>query len=44
MSSTSTDLHGLKRLIAIKTSESGKGAKDNSEDDERVGKTTGQGL
>jgi hypothetical protein len=45
MSSAPTDLHGLSRLIALKTSESETGAKDkDSEGDERVGKTTEQGL
>jgi hypothetical protein len=45
MSLTPADLDGLRRLIALKTSESETGAKDkNSEDDKRVGKTAGQGL
>jgi hypothetical protein len=45
MLSTPTDLDVLRRLTALKTSESETGAKDkNSEDNERVGKTTGQGL
>jgi hypothetical protein len=45
MSSTPADLDDLRRLITLKTSESETGAKDkNPEDDERVGKTTGQGL
>jgi hypothetical protein len=45
MTSTPTDLDGLRRLIALKTSESETGANDkNSDDVERVGKTTGPGL
>jgi hypothetical protein len=40
MSSTPTDLHDLRRLIALKTSKSEIGAKYiNSKDDKRVGKT-----
>lgn len=44
MSSISTDLDGLKRLIALKISESETRAKDKNSDDERAGKTSGQGL
>jgi hypothetical protein len=45
MSSTLIDLDGLRRLIAIKTSESETGAKDkDSQDNEKMEKTTGQGL
>jgi hypothetical protein len=43
MSSTPRDLEGIRCLITIKISESETGGKDiNSEDDERIGKTTGQ--
>jgi hypothetical protein len=42
MSSTPTDLDGLMCLITIKISESETTCK-NSEDDERVGNTAGQG-
>jgi hypothetical protein len=42
MSPTSTDLDGLRRLIAIKTSESGTGARDKNSDDERVGRRHGK--
>jgi hypothetical protein len=45
ISSSPTDLDGLRRLIALITSESETDAEfKNSEDDKRVGKTTGQGL
>jgi hypothetical protein len=45
MSVTPTDLGGLRRLRALKTPESEIGAKDkNSEGDERLRKTSGQGL
>jgi hypothetical protein len=44
MSSTPTDLDGLRRLIALKTSQSETGANDKNSDVERVGKTTGRGL
>jgi hypothetical protein len=43
--STPTVLHGLRHLVALITSESETDAKGkNSEDNKRVGKTTGQGL
>jgi hypothetical protein len=42
MSSTPTDLDGLRDLIALKTPQSETGANHkNSKYDERVGKTTG---
>jgi hypothetical protein len=45
MTSSPTDLDGLRRLMALITSESETDAKvKNSEEDKRVGKTTGQGL
>jgi hypothetical protein len=45
MLSTPTDLNVLRRLIALKISDSETGVNDtHSEDDERVGKTTGEGL
>jgi hypothetical protein len=45
MSSSPTDLDGLRRLMALITSESETDAKvKNSEDDKRVEKTAGQGL
>jgi hypothetical protein len=45
MLSSSTDLDGLRRLRALKLSESNIGDKDrNSEDDERVRKTPGGGF
>jgi hypothetical protein len=45
MSSSPTDLDGLRRLMALITSDSEKDAKvKNSEDDKRVGMTAGQGL
>jgi hypothetical protein len=44
-SSSPTDFDGLRRLMALITSESLTGVKvKNSEEDKRVGKTTGQGL
>jgi hypothetical protein len=44
MSSTPTDLDGLRSLIALKTSESGRGVKNKSSEDEWEGKTKEQGL
>jgi hypothetical protein len=45
MSLTQTHLDGLRRLIDLKISESETEAEDkNSEDYERLGKTTRQGL
>jgi hypothetical protein len=45
ISSSPTDLDGLRRLIALTTSESVTGAKGkNSEDDKRAGKSAGHGL
>jgi hypothetical protein len=45
MSSTPTDLDGLRRLMALITSESETDAKGkNSEDNKRVGKTIEQEL
>jgi hypothetical protein len=45
MSSSPTDLDGLRRLMALITSESETGDKvKNSEEDKKVGKRTGQGL
>jgi hypothetical protein len=46
MSSSPTDLDGLRRLMALITSESETGikVKNSKEDKKRVGKTTGQGL
>jgi hypothetical protein len=44
MSSTPTDLDGLRRLRDLKPSVSERIAKDESSEEERVGKTTGQGL
>jgi hypothetical protein len=45
MSSCPEDLVGLRRIIALKASESETGAKDkNSEDDEMARKPTGQGF
>jgi hypothetical protein len=44
-SSTPTDLNGLRRLMTFITSESETGDKcKNSEDDEMVGRTLGQGM
>jgi hypothetical protein len=45
IASTPTDLHGLRSSTAVKISESETAATDkNSEDEERAGKTAGQGL
>jgi hypothetical protein len=44
MSSTPTDLDGLRGLIALKISESETGAKDQNSDIEKVWKKTGQRL
>jgi hypothetical protein len=45
MSSTPTDLEGVRSLTAVKISESETAVRDNnSENEERVGKTIGHGL
>jgi hypothetical protein len=44
MSSTLTDLDGLRGLIALKTSESETGAKDKNTDVEKLWKKTWQRL